>query len=71
TVLGPIPGWEGLFAAVTLPGILCSAFMGRIIADLVYQHPLPFPIDLLHPKRLSEPVKEQYGYHKLLADRSI
>ncbi len=71
TVLGPIPGWEGVFTAVTLPGILCSAFLGRIITDLIFQRPLPVPIDILHPKRLAEPVKGHYGYHMLLEDRSI
>ena len=71
TVLGPIPGWDGLFAAVTLPGIMCSAYMGRIVADLIFQHPLPVSIDSFEPKRLSEPIKAQYGYHKLLEARSI
>ena len=71
TVLGPIPGWDDLFPAVTLPGILCSAFLGRIIADLIFQRPLPAPIDALYPKRFTEPIKEHYGYHKLLAQRSI
>jgi len=68
TVLGPIPGWEGLFTAVTLPGIMCSAFMGRIITDLIFQRPLAVSIATFHPKRLAEPVKEHYGYHKLLTD---
>ncbi|MEE9162892.1 MAG: FAD-binding oxidoreductase, partial [Candidatus Neomarinimicrobiota bacterium] len=70
TVLGPIPGWEGLFTAVTLPGIMCSALMGRIIADLIFQRPLPVSIEPFYPKRLAEPIKGHYGYHRYVTERS-
>jgi glycine oxidase len=71
TVLGPVPGWEGVYAAVTLPGILCSALMGQIVADLIFERPLPVPIDLYHPKRFAEPVTASFGWNKLMADRPI
>ena len=71
TVLGGVPGWEGLFAAVTLPGILCSAYLGKIIADLVFDRPLPTDIEKLKPDRFTQPLTTQYGYHKLVADRGI
>ena len=71
TVLGGVPGWDGLYAAVTLPGILCSAYIGKIIADLVYDRPLPFDIEKLKPDRFTKPLTTQYGYHKLVADRGI
>ena len=71
TVLGGVPGWEGLYAAVTLPGILCSAYLGRIIADLVFDRPLPTDIEQYKPDRFTKPLTTQYGYHKLVADRGI
>ena len=71
TVLGEIPGWSGLYAAVTLPGILCSAYLGKIIADLVFDRPLPTDIEQLKPDRFTRPLTTQYGYHKLVADRGI
>jgi glycine/D-amino acid oxidase-like deaminating enzyme len=71
TVLGPIPGWEGLFTAVTLPGIICSAYLGKIITDLVFQRTLPTNIDRFKPERFTKPIETQYGYHRLVSDRSI
>ena len=71
TVLGGVPGWQGLFAAVTLPGILCSAYLGKIIADLVFDRPLPCDIEQLKPDRFTKPHTTQYGYHKLAANRGI
>ena len=71
TVLGPIPGWEGLYAAVSAPGIMCSAFMGNMIKDLIYNNPLLFPIEPLHPSKLTEPVQERYGYRRFLPDPVI
>ncbi len=71
TVVGPIPGWEGLFTAATLPGIINSALIGQTIADLIYQRPVPVPIESFHPKRLAEPVKERYGYHRYVVDRAM
>ncbi|MFQ5874854.1 MAG: NAD(P)/FAD-dependent oxidoreductase [Dehalococcoidia bacterium] len=71
TVLGPIPGREGLFIAATLPGIINSALIGQTIADLIFQRPLPVCIDSFLPKKLAEPVKAQYGFHSYVPNRSV
>ncbi|MEE9198970.1 MAG: FAD-dependent oxidoreductase [Dehalococcoidia bacterium] len=65
-VLGPVPGLEGVYIAVALLGVMCSALMGRITADLIFQRPLPVPIDLFDPRRLIEPSKGRYGYYRYL-----
>ena len=45
---------------------MCSAMMGQVVADLIYERSPTVPIDLFHPKRLTEPSGQQYGYFRYL-----
>ena len=71
TVIGPVPGLEGVFVAASLPGIINSAIMGHTIADLIYNRPLLAPIDSLLPARLIDPPKTKYGHSRHIENRSV
>ena len=46
-LLGPIPGWEGVYLATGggRQGIFLGTGIGRVTADLVLNKPLSAPID--------------------------
>ena len=55
-VLGPVPGWEGVYVATGAgrKGILLGPAMGRITADLITQGASDIPIDAFAPGRFGE-----------------
>ena len=71
TVLGSVPGLEGVYVAATLPGIICCALMAHTIADLVYDRPILVPIDSFSPERFSRPTTVSFGYNKPMASAVI
>ena len=54
-VLGPVPGWEGVYVATggARTGISLGPAMGRIAADLVTKGSSDIPIDAFNPGRFA------------------
>jgi glycine oxidase len=55
-IIGEAPGWEGVYLATGggRKGILLSAVMGRIIADLILKGETPLPVAPFAPGRFAK-----------------
>jgi glycine/D-amino acid oxidase-like deaminating enzyme len=68
TVIGTVPGWEGVYLSVAAAGIQCCSLMGQIVCDLISDREPPVPIDTLVPEKLLKPLAEVYGWRKFLGE---
>ena len=69
-MMGPVPGWEGVSVCQGNPGIMCSAYWGQIMRDVVLGRSLDFSLEPFRPDRFGEGklVRGKFGLNTFPSD---